>query len=72
MAKRIKRFFVFLFFSMFFSMLSGRINTQVSQKGKTQNLTNSFGNAWAAGACCKDKICDKVDENKNVIGHYCC
>jgi len=72
MAKRIKRFFVFLFFSIFFSLLSGRIDSGISQKGKQPKIGNGLGDAWAAGTCCQNNICNKVDENGNVTGHYCC
>ena len=56
MAKKIKRFFVFLFFSLFFSLLSGRI----SVSGKKENgnkcecevKNKSFSlNAATAGTC---------------------
>ena len=39
MARRIKRFFVFLFFSLFFSLLSGRIT--VSEKADKKEASVS-------------------------------
>ena len=36
MARRIKRFFVFLFFSLFFSLLSGRITATKQEKNDSK------------------------------------
>ena len=67
MAKRIKRFFVFLFFSLFFSLLSGRVTTETSQKGsKVSPLSNRGLNSALAGQCCLNGICKDGDRN------YCC
>ena len=66
MARRIKRFFVFLFFSLFFSLLSGRINTPVPQRGKQVKPSLGLNSASAAGACCEKGICS---DDK---GNYCC
>ena len=41
MAKKIKKFFVFLFFSIFFSLLSGRIG-EVRKMGRKQEICNSL------------------------------
>jgi len=69
MAKRIKRFFVFLCFSLFFSLLSGKGTTLNSQKGRQQvsSAAGGLNSAMAAGACCANGICQD-DEGKN----YCC
>ena len=64
MARKIKRFFVFLFFSLIFSMLSGRFGAPVTSKGK--QIKSGIGiNTALAGACCA-KICG---ESPN---RYCC
>ena len=36
MARRIKRFFVFLLFSLFFSLLSGRVTANKQEKNDTK------------------------------------
>ncbi|MBR6411690.1 MAG: hypothetical protein IKS41_00830 [Alphaproteobacteria bacterium] len=71
MARKIKRFFVFLFFSLFFSLLSGRINTSVSPKGKQVKAGNglSWNSAQAAKQCSpKTKSCT----NATTGEPYCC
>ena len=67
MARKIKRFFVFLFFSIFFSPMSGKMGSQIPQKG--EQIRSSFGvnSAWAKGACCDKGICTRDDGS-----HYCC
>ena len=67
MAKRIKRFFVFLCFSLFFSLISGKIGGQVSQKGKQIKSGIGINTAWAKGVCCAKGVCESPDG-----GHYCC
>ena len=66
MAKKIKRFFVFLLFTMFFSLLSGRINQSVNQKGSSGDSKQKGWNSAEAGACCMSGICD------GETGPYCC
>ena len=69
MAKKIKRFFVFLFFSLFFSLLSGRINTSVSPKGKQIKGNNGLlWNSALAAKQCNGKTKSCVGPN----GPYCC
>ena len=65
MARKIKRFFVFLFFSLFFSLLSGRITTPTSQKGK-EVKSSACGNTAMAAACCPNGVCESEE------GPYCC
>ena len=60
MAKKIKRFIVFLFFSLFFSLLSGKING-----GKKVDKTASWNSA-AAGQCCPEGV------GKTEDGAKCC
>ena len=48
MARKIKRFFVFLFFSLFFSLLSGRID----RAGKGEESKKSLNSA--AAKCCPE------------------
>ena len=70
MAKRIKRFFVFLLFSLFFSLLSGKGTSVNGQKGHQQVSSSGEGglnSAMAAGACCSNGICHKEDGSS-----YCC
>ena len=55
MARRIKRFFVFLFFSLFFSMTSGKVSqpSQGEKKDRKVSTQNSFSiNSAQAGWCC--------------------
>ena len=48
MARRIKRFFVFLFFSLFFSLLSGRVTTTKQEKNDSKlSGENKKVTVWA-------------------------
>ena len=51
MARRIKRFFVFLLFSMFFSLLSGRISVNKQSQNDTKvSGVNKKGTVWSLNA----------------------
>ena len=64
MARRIKRFFVFLFFSLFFSLLSGKVTVKQDKKdpeisGNTKKVTvwslnsaRAEGGEPCYGECC--------------------
>ena len=67
MTKRIKKFFVFLFFSLFFSLLSGKTSGVSNQKGETVSGINKGWNSASAGVCCPNEICEDEDGK-----HYCC
>ena len=67
MAKKIKRFFVFLFFSFFFALLSGRIGGNSLQKVRQMKSGIGINTAWAKGACCEKGICTHDDGKP-----YCC
>ena len=64
MAKKIKRFFVFLLFTMCFSLLSGRINQSVNQKGSSGDSKQKGWNS-AEAKCCFGEVKDGPD------GQYC-
>ena len=68
MARKIKRFFVFLFFSLFFTLLSGRVSTPVKSGKKDQTLsenktTKTVG--WALNVA-------RAEEESNSDGGYKC
>ena len=75
MARRIKRFFVFMFFSLFFTMSSKKIQTTntspqgVNSKISRINLPLSIGDnsAEAAGCRAECKIKRKCDDNGNCV-----
>ena len=67
MARKIKRFFVFLLFSLFFSLMSGKVSTNQSQKGSKVSPGEKGWNAASAGQCCENSICYKDDGKP-----YCC
>ena len=66
MSRKIKRFCVFLLFSLFCSLLSGRVSHLGSSKSciKKENA-KGWNSAWAA-RCCEKGICEGPD------GRYCC
>jgi len=51
MAKRIKRFLVFVLFSLLFSLLSGKESRAVSATGKTKQLTQTQPDILMAASC---------------------
>ncbi|MBR6411666.1 MAG: hypothetical protein IKS41_00705 [Alphaproteobacteria bacterium] len=51
MARRIKRFFVFLFFSLFFSMNSGKETQALPTTGKGKILNTQPSDALFAQSC---------------------
>ena len=59
MARKIKRFFVFLFFSLFFSLLSGRIE----RSSKNEENRKSFNSAEAK--CCPEAQSAAVCKNRS-------
>ena len=66
MARKIKRFFVFLFLSLFFSIFSGRLKVSVLPRGKQIKSATAVKMAWA-GQCCPKKICTAANGTD-----YCC
>ena len=69
MAKKIKRFFVFLFFSLFFSLLSGKVNTPTDKKSTVKSNDNLSWNSAEAAKQCSPKTKSCQDEFGNM---YCC
>ena len=65
MAKQIKRFFVFLAFSLFFALLSGRLENGGTGKGKTVVKGAKSLNSAMAAMCCENGI------GENEKGRYC-
>ncbi len=68
MARKLKRFFLFVFFSFFFTLLSGRSGPirNSSEKGTGVSSDNKGWNS-AQAECCMNGVC--VDEYGN---QYCC
>ena len=61
MARRIKRFFVFLLFSLFFSLLSGRITATKQEKSDTKLAgENKKVTVWSLNSACAE--CDPYDK----------
>ena len=69
MAKRIKRFFVFLFFSLFFSLLSGKVNAPSDKKTGIKSSNSLSWNSAEAAKQCSPKTKSCQDESGNM---YCC
>ena len=75
MARRIKRFFVFLFFSLFFSLLSGKGE---NQRGDSNPVSKGWNTAEAkccpekkSVAVCKNVCCSQPCKTKDDGSVYC-
>ena len=66
MAKKIKRFFMFLLFSIFFSLLSGRINQSVNQKGSSGDSKQKGWNS-AEAECCMGGVGTRPDGSQYCL-----
>ena len=67
MAKKIKRFFVFLFFSLFFSLLSGQVEKPASMGRQVKEAKGMRLNSAEAAQCC-----ETMPPCEGPNGPYCC